>query len=115
MSINKSILAFAAVLSTAAVVQSAHATPETDVPQMTVRYGDLNLATPSGVAALYSRLQSASANACDAFVAGNSISDRRIAASCRSDLVSKAVVALHAPALSALAAGDPKPMQVASH
>lgn len=112
MFIGKSILAFAAVLSTAAV---AHAAPEADVPQMTVHIGDLNLATKSGVATLYSRMQSASRAACASYGEGHSPSDVRINRSCRDDLISQGVEQMHSSALAALASADPKSIQVAFH
>ena len=115
MSINKSILAFAAVLSTAVVVQSAHATTETDVPHMTVRYGDLNLATDAGVKTLYARMQSHSAAACAQFGDAGTITGGEVVKACRADLMTRGIEQLHSSALTALATPAPRPIQVASH
>jgi len=42
----------------------AHATPAGDVESQTVPYGDLNLSSEAGVAALYRRIQVAARNVC---------------------------------------------------
>ena len=112
MFIGKTILAFAAVLSTAAV---AHAAPDADVPQMSVHYGDLNLATKSGVATLYNRMRSASRAACASYGEGHSPSDVRINRACRDDLISRGVTQMHSSTLAALASAEPKSVQVALH
>ncbi len=115
MFIDKSILAFAAVLSTAAIAHAAPVTSETDVPRMTVRYGDLNLATSSGVHTLYDRMQTASRAACANFGEGNSVSDRRINQACRDQLVQLGVEKMNSRALTALASKGAAPIEVASH
>ena len=112
MSINKSILAIAAVLSTAAAAQAA---PEPGVPQMTVRYGDLDLSSRSGATAMYQRMQAASRVACESYGEGNTIADRAFNKSCRDDLISQGVDRLHSPELAAVAADGAAPIQVASH
>lgn len=111
MFIGKTILALAAVLSTAPIAQAA---AEPDVPQMSVHYGDLNLATKSGVATLYSRMQSASRAACTSYGEGHSPSDVRINRFCRDDLISQGVAQMHSDALSALASDGARRVRVAS-
>ena len=56
-----------------------------DAPQITVKYGDLNLANSQGVATLYSRIQAAAKNVCwqdgrgvQATVQGNRCVDKAI-------------------------------------
>jgi UrcA family protein len=58
-------LAVAGAFAALAVTATASAAPLNDgAPSITVRYDDLNLATPSGVEALYRRIASAARSVC---------------------------------------------------
>jgi UrcA family protein len=115
MSIQKTIIAFAAVLSAAAAVPSAHAGSDLAAPQMKVRYGDLNLASDTGVKTLFARMRAQSAAACAPFGDNQTITGSEAVKACRADLMTRGVEQMHSSALAALATPSPRPIQVASH
>jgi UrcA family protein len=95
-------LAFAGALAALTFsATSIAASPSDSVPAVTVRYDDLNLATPSGVASLYSRISVAARAVCP------NPDIRDLAAvtarnSCRAEAIARAVSAVNNPKLAAL-------------
>jgi UrcA family protein len=71
---------------------------ETDPPQTTVKYGDLNVSNPQGAAALYTRIQRAALLVCLPFDMGNLSSKARMAA-CVHQAIAAAVAKVDQPAL----------------
>jgi UrcA family protein len=74
----------------------------TEAPSRVVRYGDLNLATPDGVRALYSRIQTAAWKVCGEIVAPRNGPSAIENGKCRRTLTDVAVRQLDRPALTAL-------------
>ena len=95
-------LAFAGALAALAFTTAAIAAPASDsVPQITVRYDDLNLASQSGVATLYSRISVAAHAVCPS----SDIRDLRASsasAHCRAEAIARAVNEVNNPKLAAL-------------
>jgi UrcA family protein len=86
-----------------------------DPPQTTVKYADLNIASPEGAAVLYARIRRAAEKACSQ-VDGNVdiYGERQV---CVNKAILEAVTKLNAPALSAVFAsrhGIPQPALLAS-
>jgi UrcA family protein len=74
-----------------------------DVPHAVVKFGDLNLSTADGAAALYHRINAAASNLCGSFrtkIADLPDPQRQYA--CVRDAVRNAVIAIDQPALSAI-------------
>jgi UrcA family protein len=72
-----------------------------DPPQVTVKYGDLNIASPAGAAVLYARIGQAAKNVCQQFEGrGLDVDAQRKA--CINQSISSAVTKVNSPALSAL-------------
>jgi len=92
--------AVAGAFAALAVTTTSFATPYSEAaPAVTVRYDDLNLATPAGVDALYRRISSAARAVCSdensrglAFVAATEL--------CRANAVAKAVREVNNPQLA---------------
>jgi UrcA family protein len=104
MLMNRCLVALAATLGVLAAVPSYAAQPPTQQRQILthrVRFADLNLNSPAGVAELYDRLSFAAHRVCDDgddwFL--NTTSD---ALQCRADAIAGAVSQIHNPMLSAL-------------
>jgi UrcA family protein len=79
------------------------AIPADGAPTVTVRYGDLNLATDRGNSALYARIRAAARQVCfsdhvDMRDLGRYAEARR----CEAHAISQAVQAVHSPRLAAL-------------
>jgi len=81
----------------------AHAAPDSELIQVKVSYSDLDLSTAQGVQILYTRIQSASANACDYLSGDASLSSRAQYKDCRRDFVSKMVRQINIPTLAQVA------------
>ncbi len=94
---------------------AAYAAPDSEAPTMKVQYADLNLATPSGVATFYGRIQTASAMACQTVGDDRGLDGRNQNKACRDEMISKAVESARIPALTELATGHSAPRQVAEH
>jgi len=69
------------------------------VPQRTVRYSDLNLASPSGVAVLYQRIRSAARAVCQAPLTSD-LQAQSFAQRCAQDAIKRAVYEVNAPLLT---------------
>jgi UrcA family protein len=72
-----------------------------DPPQVTVKYGDLDVASPQGAAVLYARIGHAAKNVCWQFDA-DSLDAYGQRAACINKAILDAVAKVNAPALSAL-------------
>jgi UrcA family protein len=73
-----------------------------DTRSVTIRYSDLDLDTPSGASALYSRLVRAARDVCGDPVSVIDISQMRSIQSCRKDTLANAVVCIDHPMLTAV-------------
>jgi UrcA family protein len=85
---------------------SSNLTPATEVRSITVSYGDLDLTTRGGVAALYHRIDVAAAYACGAryFTGSHAVSPYWVA--CKTRAAQDAVDSLDLQALSSYARGQ---------
>ena len=79
-------------------VFSAAADPDPSSASVTVRYSDLNLASPSGARVLYRRIGVAAHSACSHFWFKTYGDEAR----CAQDTIAEAVARVNEPALSAL-------------
>jgi UrcA family protein len=79
------------------------ATPQNDMPSLVVRFADLDLTHPDGVALLYRRLQSAAAGVCASRDGrnGRDIGTQTRYETCLHDALTAAVAKADQPALSA--------------
>jgi UrcA family protein len=94
-------LGAAALGALAAPVQ---ATEQDDPPTRTVRFGDLNLASPAGAKALYGRIRLAAHRVCE--VTADSDPIQRVAVhTCIDKAIDDAVLHVNAPMLTALRFG----------
>jgi UrcA family protein len=91
-------------LSTPSRAETAIIGP-TEVPSRVVRYADLNLATPEGVRALYSRIQVAAWKVCGEMIAPHNGPSAIENGKCRRTLTDVAVRQVDEPALTALHSG----------
>jgi len=73
----------------------------TEMPSVTVNYGDLKLDTADGVATLYSRLRAAARKACDV-QSGRPLAEAIEAQTCYRQVLGAAVDGVKSPRLSAL-------------
>lgn len=93
--------ALAATFVIGAASTAYAAAPDNAVPSLQVSYGDLNLATDQGTAALYGRIVSAAYKVCQA-------SDIRVlsevarASRCREEAIARAVRDVNSPRLAAV-------------
>jgi UrcA family protein len=86
-------------------------------PQLVVHYADLNLATNSGVAVLYHRIQNAATQVCGS-VDQRELARVTAAKACQDTAIARAVAAINNPVLTAQylakTGGAPKPLATAS-
>jgi len=86
----------------------AHA--EDAVPQMTVKYSDLNLTSDVGIHTLYSRIKAAAAKVCDGYQTdgndANDLSARTAFKACRDTAINQAVAQMNIAPLTQLASGS---------
>ena len=78
-----------------------------DLHSEVVKYSDLNLTTPAGAKALYSRLRAAASRVCGELDGGMRIVDRRDLIACRAAALESAVQDVNMPQLTALHRGRP--------
>ncbi|MGA2189983.1 MAG: UrcA family protein [Steroidobacteraceae bacterium] len=90
---------FGAVASSFVVLPAV--ADSSDPPQVTVKYGDLNIAGPQGAAVLYARIRHAASNVCWQFD-GQGLDAYGPREACINTAISGAVTKVNAPALSAL-------------
>jgi UrcA family protein len=120
MTISTSLRGFIAsaivgVLATGvATVSTAAADPE--FLQTTVKYGDLNISTSQGAAALYNRIRGAADGVCRPLDHGDLSSKSRLAA-CVHNAIADAVTSVNQPALTAVYSAkyrQPLPVMIAA-
>ena len=93
-------LGTAALCAASASVQAAE-----DVPSKTVKFSDLNIASPAGAKVLYARIRAAARDVCRDSSGGDPI--RRLAVSaCIEKAIDKAVKDVNSPALTSLRFGS---------
>jgi UrcA family protein len=71
-----------------------------DTSQLTVRYNDLNLATPQGASVLYARIRGAARFVCGE--EGVSLDEKRQWQACEHAAITQAVSSVHSPLLTTL-------------
>jgi UrcA family protein len=71
---------------------------ETDTPQTTVKYADLDLSNPAGAVALYARIQQAARQVCSP-LDGRDLTSKMQMASCVHKAIARAVAKVDQPAL----------------
>lgn len=76
--------------------------PDTGIPSLQVRYGDLDLATSAGVAALYRRIAAAAQEVCPRAEPAE-IERYRASRACQAQAIERAVHEVHNPHLAARA------------
>jgi UrcA family protein len=94
----------------------SHAADSTDMPQLKVNYGDLNVSSPKGAATLYARIQTAAEGVC------HGLEDRSLAfkvrfEACIQKAIAGAVTKVGEPSLTAVYVaknGSPKQIVLAS-
>jgi UrcA family protein len=97
-------LAATALVALASLSASAFATESSQTQaRETVKYGDLNLAHPEGVAALYQRVAVAAGKVCSSYESSD-LTLRGQWRACVRDARSRAIADINIPALSAYAA-----------
>lgn len=103
--IRKVCLAALLTFATAAAIGGeacvTHAATVSDAPAVTVRYGDLNLATAEGNRSLLHRIVAAAAKVCPANSAGSRLARNR---SCMEEAIARAVSDTKSPQLAELQA-----------
>jgi UrcA family protein len=104
MTTRTTSLSFRGALATAILgalicsVASVCTAAETDPPQTTVKYADLNVSNPQGAAALYARIQRAARQVCLPLDGGDLSSKARMGA-CEHKAIADAVAKVDQPAL----------------
>jgi UrcA family protein len=107
-----------AILSVLALsfATASHADDDTTPPQVTVKFGDLEVSTPQGAAALYRRINSAAIDVCSRmYVIEQAYKWHKDA--CLQKVIGDAVIKVNRPALSAVFAskyGVSPPMALAA-
>ena len=115
----RALIATAVLGSLAASLTTVSAAADsTDAPTVVVQYGDLNVSSPQGAAALYHRIAAAASEVCDSFLldSRNLISLVRLTA-CIHKAIADAVTKVGEPELVAIYnaknRGEPLPVSVA--
>jgi len=88
----------------AASLGAVAATPESDVPSITVHYGDLDLSTDQGTRVLYRRISEAASRVCPSVQVGR-LTEAPQAATCRAEAIAKAVKTVNNTHLTEIASG----------
>jgi UrcA family protein len=89
---------------------------DTTVPQVTVKFGDLDVSTSQGAAALYRRIHGAAVSVCSRMYVDEQ-SSKWHASACLQKVIGDAVTKVNRPALSAVFAskfGESAPMVLAA-
>ena len=87
-----------AIFGAHALSFSAVSAADSNSPSITVKYADLNLATPSGARVLYRRIEAAAHSACNYFWFKTDADEAR----CVQNAIANAVTKVNQPALSAV-------------
>jgi len=95
------LLTFATVVAIGGEACGVHATTASDAPSVTVRYGDLNLATTEGNRVLLHRIVTAASKVCPANSPGSRLARNR---SCMEEAIARAVSDTKSPQLVELQA-----------
>jgi UrcA family protein len=101
---------------TCGIATVSFASDGTDALQATVKYGDLNVSSPSGAATLYSRIRAAAENVCHPFN-NRDFASQKLLAACVHRAMSDAVIEVNQPALLTIynaKTGTSKPILLAS-
>ena len=101
---------------TCGIATVSFASDGTDALQTTVKYGDLNVSSPSGAATLYSRIRAAAENVCRPFK-NRDLASQRLLAACVHQAMRDAVNEVNQPALFSIynaKTGPSKPILLAS-
>jgi len=85
-------------------LSAAQATEQDDPPTRTVRFDDLNLASPAGAKALYGRIRSAAHRVCEVSAGSDPIQGVAVH-TCIDKAIDDAVLHVNAPMLTALRFG----------
>ena len=95
---------FALILAAPVVTKAANYSFEADSGALRVSYSDLDLSSDEGVAVLYTRLQSASREACDvgSYQKKASVKATLAANACYADVLSKVVAKVGSDKLTAI-------------
>jgi UrcA family protein len=88
----------AAIFGTLASSFSAVSTADPSSASVTVKYADLNIASPPGARVLYERIRAAAQNACNYFWFETDADEAR----CVQNTIAKAVAKVNQPALTAV-------------
>jgi UrcA family protein len=88
----------AAILGALASSFSAVSAADLSSASVTVKYADLNIATPSGALVFYERIRAAAKSACSYFLFETGADEAR----CVHDTIARAVAKVNQPALSAV-------------
>jgi UrcA family protein len=94
------VVVFAGAMSLLRAELAAAAVSDEDAPSVTVRYHDLNLNSPEGIASLYGRIRGAAGEVCRP-LESRDLSRERLWSDCYSHAVANAVKAVHNRSLSA--------------
>jgi UrcA family protein len=84
-----------AVFAASAAATTAVASPTDEVPSVRVRYDDLNLSTPAGSKALYSRIVRAAREVCPDPYSSRELDVRAASDRCQAAAIAKAVNDVH--------------------
>jgi UrcA family protein len=87
-------VAAALVLASGFAGIAAAATPADDVPQIVVRYGDLNLQTDAGLQALHRRLSHAAGQVCGVPASKIDLARAAAVSRCQNEAIARAIRAL---------------------
>jgi UrcA family protein len=101
---------------TCGIATVSFASDATDALQAKVKYGDLNVTSPSGAATLYSRIRAAAENVCHPFN-NRDFASKKLLAACVHKAMSDAVNEVNQPALFTIynaKTGTSKPILLAS-
>jgi UrcA family protein len=96
--VNRAFLAHSIAMLLACVLVASNAFADEQVRTETVKFQDLNLDTPAGVAALYSRIHSAAVRVCSP---QGGWREQLGAAACTKDAEAKAIDKVNRPSLTA--------------
>jgi UrcA family protein len=73
-----------------------------EAPTITVKYGDLNLSNPKGVATLYGRIERAATVVCGASPSPAPLGFKRAREQCRTEAIANAIKAVNIDVLTAM-------------
>jgi UrcA family protein len=112
---TKLYTAIGCALGTAAlgVLSTSAQAADQDVPSKTVKFADLNIATPDGAKALYNRIRVAAREVCGKSAGGDPILSQATSG-CINEAIDNAVKKVNAPYLTALRFGSGSDIRLAT-